>query len=55
MISLYKDEKGMPLMNFKIVHAINEFQNSTCQKLEDGIKKKRLLKYGISIHWNFNH
>ena len=23
IISLYKDEKGMPLMNFKIVHAKN--------------------------------
>ena len=46
IISLYKDEKGMPLMNFKIVHATN---------LKMELKKKPVLKYGISIHWNFNH
>ena len=46
IISLYKDEKGMLLMNFKIVHATN---------LKMELKKKRVLKYGISIHWNFNH
>ena len=43
-ISLYKDEKGMPFMNFKIVNAKNK-------KMEF----KKLLKYSISIHWGFNH
>ena len=37
--------KGMPFINFKIVNAKNS-------KME--LKKKR-LKYGISIHWDFNH
>ena len=37
---IYKDEKGMPFINFIIVNAKN---------LKDGILKK-LLKYGISTH-----
>ena len=41
----YKDEKGMPFINFKIINA---------KKIKDGILKK-LLRYGISIHWDFNH
>ena len=35
----------MPFMNFKIVNAKN-------LKMEF---KEKLLKYGISIHWDFNH
>ena len=36
------DEKGMPFMNFKILNAKN-------LKIE---LKKKLLKYGIPIHWD---
>ena len=39
MIPLYKDEKGMPFMNYKMVNAKN-------LKME----LKKLPKYGISIH-----
>ena len=35
----------MPFMNFRIVNAKN-------LKMEF---KEKLLKYGISIHWDFNH
>ena len=38
------DEKRMPFMKFKIV-------NANILKIE----LKKLLKYGISIHWDFNH
>ena len=38
------DEKRMPSMKFKIVNANNL-----------KIELKKLLKYGISIHWDFNH
>ena len=39
-MSPYKDEKGTPFINFKIINA---------KKIKDGILKK-LLRYGISIH-----
>ena len=42
VISLSMDEKGMPFMNFKILNAKN-------LKIE---LKKKLLKYGIPIHWD---
>ena len=38
------NEKRMPFMNFKIVNAKN-------LKME----LKELLKYVISIHWDYNH
>ena len=44
VIPLYKDEKGMPVKNFKIANAKN---------LTMELKKKKLLNWGISIHWDF--
>ena len=43
---IYKDEKGVPFINFIIVNAKN---------LTDGILKKNTEIWHILIHWDLNH